>query len=126
MQSLPFRMQGKLHGLVTGLVKGDYKGLERRGQAGLGGAEGLRDAIEQYPGQITMPPSWAFEQIRQWWEIEWDHNNERTRHLAETERTWTLVFTLWYDDEESDLTLEATYHEPFGGEPWIEVEMIKS
>jgi hypothetical protein len=126
MQPLPYRMQGKLHGLVTALVRGDYVGLEQRGQAGLARADGLRDAIESYPGHITQPPSWAFEQIREWWEVEWDVNYEETRRIAETERTWTLVFTLWYDNEESDLTLEARYHEPFGGEPWIEVEMIKS
>ena len=126
MKALPFRMQGKLHGLVTALVRGDYVGLEQRGIAGLGGAERLKYKIDRYPGRITMPPPHTFEEIYEWWEIEWDHENEQTRELAETERTWILVFHLWFDGEESELILEARYHEPFGGEPWIEVEMVTS
>ena len=115
MALLPIQMQAKLRELVSELVAGNYQQMEARGFLRPNTAEGTKTTIERYPGQITLPPPEAFENIREWVEF---------APRADNQRSWMIVFDLWFDHKPTYLVLEATYTEKANGEQSIVVEGV--
>jgi hypothetical protein len=115
MDQLPLPMQDKLRELVGDLVAGNYQAMEARGLLRPNTAEGTKETIERYPGQITLPPPEAFETIR-----------ELIAYAPrpENESSWMIVFDLWFDHQPTHVVLEATYTERSNGETSIIVEGI--
>jgi hypothetical protein len=95
---IPPDFQAKFIHLLSLLVSKKYDSLEQEGFTASNTAEGIREAIERYPAQLTMPPQDALSQARCFTEIE----------NSEERKEWMLVYDLWFSDNPSDLVLEAT------------------
>jgi hypothetical protein len=124
MPQLTLPMQEKLRDVVSELVLGHYDDLEMRGILRPEATQRIKAKINRYPGKITMPPQEAFVNISWLYEMHYDTDIEEGRLSVEREKTWKLVFQLWFDNKESDLSLETTYIAPFVGEDSIVVELI--
>ena len=92
-----------LQRLVGDLVYGRFESMTVDGRNGRLTADEIRTAIGQYPGQITMPPSEAFERL--------DMRQVRTAAAP----TYYIHFDLWLNGVSNDLTLSCAAvleHEP--------------
>jgi hypothetical protein len=87
-----------LRALVEDLVHGNYEEIKKKGRAGRLSREEIKEAIDDYPGKITLPPEESFKKFHRY---EYDKNNE-------DEEGCLIEYELWYDQQESDLTLSAT------------------
>ena len=58
--------------------------------------EEIKNAIESYPGHLTMPPTESFSKFHRY-----EYNEEAGTQGCLVE------YELWYDHQESDLTLSA-------------------
>jgi hypothetical protein len=85
--------------IVRDLVDKNYKKLEKEGLLKNFTAEDLKAEIQDYPGTMTLPPVEFFNKFRRYdYEVPGDE-------IAGIE------FTLWFDGEESDLTLLLDFFE---------------
>lgn len=89
-------VRGQVQRLVRDLVLGNIEEIVGDGRGGRNSVEGLRRAIYDYPGTLTMPPDNAFEAL------------DLTPLENERVPTYFLHFELWVDGELSDLTLTCT------------------
>jgi hypothetical protein len=115
MVQVPSKIQSKLSEVISELVAGHYQQLESVGVLRPNTAQGTQNTIEAGPGKITMPPPSAFEDIREL--MEYPSN-------LEGDRSWMVVFDLWFDNKPTFCVLEATYIEKANGEVTFIVEQI--
>jgi hypothetical protein len=98
--------------LIYDLVSGNYEKIENDGRIGRLNKDEVYEAITSYPGKITMPPTKAFE----------DFDIYEVKNASKEK--WTLDFDLWYDNEQSDLTLGATIERTEAGKLIISIDDI--
>lgn len=98
--------------LIFDLVSGDYEKLINDGRIGRLNKDEIFEAINSYPGKITMPPLKAFD----------DFDIYEVKNASKEK--WTLDFDLWYDNERSDLTLGATIERTEAGNLNISIDDI--
>lgn len=88
-----------LREIVNLLVKHEFDQLVENDNEKVLTADEIKNAIDQYPGVLTMPPIETFEKF----------------HLYEiTETECTVEFELWKDNLESDLTLSCHFWDQDG------------
>lgn len=82
------------------LVSGNLLEIDKSGMNGRLSLEEVRHALSEYPGELTIPPADAYERM----------------HIYERAPTgWQNVeFELWYNGNESDLTLSVRVREISG------------
>jgi hypothetical protein len=86
--------------VVTMLVNGDYRGLEKLSDGRRLTADQIAQGIEEYGETLVMPPDNAFEDL------------DIVEISALPGKQWSVHFLLWTAREgKSDLTLELTVRE---------------
>ncbi|ODC02567.1 hypothetical protein BFW38_02400 [Terasakiispira papahanaumokuakeensis] len=101
-----------LKNLVLLIVGSRYAEIVNRGENGRLSASEMEDAINDYPGVITIPPDTAYDTAYVY-DI-YDNNTEARK----------IEFDLWYDDEVSDLTLSVDVHKDEKGDFVITIDDI--
>ena len=101
---------------VECFVRKDFKQIEKRGFSGRLSIEEIKNAIYSFPGKISMPPSYAFNNFDKYdYEIK---ESEKEKALC------FIEFNLWFDGDESDLTLSSEIIENNKGEYLLKIEDI--
>src|SRR5688500_11515647 len=111
---IPPDFQAKFIHLLSLLVSKNYILLEQQGLTPPDTAEGIREVIEEYPGQLTMPTEDSLTKARVLREIE----------NSEERKEWRLVYDLWFSDNPSDLILEARFSRDSDGNTGIHIDGI--
>jgi hypothetical protein len=117
------KISDTVHHLVGMLVAGDYAGLEAVSRGRRLTAEHLREAWEEYGGdlrlpgvparEVRMPPESVFETF--------DEDNIDVYELARP-RSWAVLVPIWTVEEgRSDLTLEIVLTDTGGEQYDIEI-----
>ena len=83
----------KLKVLIHQLVEGNIENIASSGFSEITEAE-IREELRYYPGKMTLPPNAAYQN----WEEEID--------IYEAPSNYEGTFNLYYDGEQSDLTLK--------------------
>ena len=103
--------------LVGMLVAGDYAGLEAVSRGRRLTAEELREAWEEYGGDLRLPGV-AARELRMPPEPVFDNLEDVIELEDATRRAWSVLVDLWTVEEgRSDLTLELVLTET-GGEQY--------
>ena len=99
--------------LVKDIYEKNYDCLVKTKRNGRLSTEEIEEAISGYPGQLSLPPSHAFEHF--------DIYEVTTKeHLHE----WDIEFLLWFNGKESQLTLNCTVIEDIPGALNISISSI--
>lgn len=86
--------------------------IMKDGQNGRLSEEEIKDVIDGYPGMISLPPENAYSDM-----VVFDVNNAYPNsRMGE--------FDLWFDSEESDLTLSFEVRKDEGGCMFIQIDDI--
>lgn len=99
MGDIPEEIRAEVRGLVSLLVHGDLADMHRQGLFGKSDLEVIREVLESYPGEMTMPPDSAFSDFD-------TYGDEKTG-------TFVADFPLWFDGAESDLYALIAQEEEF-------------
>ena len=91
-----------LEDLVGDLVQEKYESIVNTGKGGGLSQKEIKNAIESYPGHITMPNHKFFS------------NFHKYEYRPPHKKGCLVEFELWYDEQESDLTLSAEILEENG------------
>ncbi|MGA8943303.1 MAG: hypothetical protein WB502_11420 [Thermoactinomyces sp.] len=86
----------ELRELIENLVNKNYLNLYHAGHLGDYTPEEIDNIIKGYKGNLTLPPESAFENVYIYEVI----NKEKIKKFA-------IDFDLWFDNEQSDLTLQC-------------------
>lgn len=105
-------IKGLLKELVERLAMNKVDLIMRDGQNGRLSEEEIKDAINGYPGMISLPPEDAYSNMVVF-DGDSDYPNSR---LGE--------FDLWFDGELSDLTLSFEVRKDKGGRMYIQIDDI--
>src|SRR5690554_6154383 len=81
--------------LVESLVANDIDGLVRRGENGRLSKEEIVNTLQDYPGEISLPPDEAYSNAVEY--AIYDKKLEARK----------VEFDLWFDGDVSDLTLSV-------------------
>lgn len=98
--------------LVESLVANDIDGLVRRGENGRLSKEEIINALQDYPGEISLPPDEAYSNA-----IEYAIYDKKLEARK-------VEFDLWFDGYESDLTLSADVRKGDSGNFVISIDDI--
>ncbi len=101
-----------LKNLVLLLASLKFEQIVKRNENGRLTLSELEKAINEYPGKITIPPDSAYGNT-----YVYDVYNRKSEARK-------IEFDLWYDDEESDLTLSADIHKNDDGKYIIMIDDI--
>jgi len=91
-----------LKGIVEDLTHGKYKEIVDSKRNGRLTKEEIINAINEYHGKICLPPEESYNNFRQY-----DYNGNPEECAVE--------YDLWFDNKQSDLTLEVEIIKDNGG-----------
>ncbi|GBF07206.1 hypothetical protein DAERI_130036 [Deinococcus aerius] len=88
MGDVPEEIRAEVKALISLLVRGDIASMHRHGLFGKSDLEVIREVLESYPGEMTMPPDSAFLDFDMYGDVKTG--------------TFMADFPLWFDGAESD------------------------
>ncbi|EGR0592566.1 MULTISPECIES: DUF7668 domain-containing protein [Enterobacteriaceae] len=98
--------------LVESLVANDIDGMVRQGENGRLSKEDIFNTLQDYPGEISLPPDEAYSNAVEY--AIYDKKPEARK----------VEFDLWFDGYESDLTLSADVRKGDSGNFVISIDDI--
>jgi hypothetical protein len=102
-----------IHGIIKKcvelMVNGDFIELERANMNGRLSVEDIRFELSDYPGKLSIPPNESYK--------------EMDIYKVHTGGWRNVNFKLWYDNQESDLTLSVRVKQT-SGDPELQIQDI--